>query len=224
MDPGEHVTSDPNVVQRHSSTMVRQWPLRDGGVATAWARVRLDLETERLSLRSWTATDTAWHRHLVAERGGVIPTLEDDARGSRESSRQTATTASCRLSSSAGRRGTRSATAASSSGARRSTNRSLPSSCSGWRTGTACDRGCGRRGRGRSRNRARAAMVHRACMEHAIVPGAHETGLRPASLCLGPSWRDRVERAGTPLRFDECAHSRRRTMAFPAIRASSPNR
>jgi len=25
------------------------------------------------------ATDTSWHRHLVAERGRVIPTLEDDA-------------------------------------------------------------------------------------------------------------------------------------------------
>lgn len=33
------------------------------------SRIRLDLETERLNLRPWTAGDTSWHRYLAGERG-----------------------------------------------------------------------------------------------------------------------------------------------------------
>lgn len=39
----------------------------------------LDLETERLHLRSWTVGDTSWHRCLVGERGRDVPTVEADA-------------------------------------------------------------------------------------------------------------------------------------------------
>ena len=33
------------------------------------SHIRLDLETERLHLRPWTAGDTSWHRYLAGERG-----------------------------------------------------------------------------------------------------------------------------------------------------------
>lgn len=43
------------------------------------SRTPLDLETERLRLRSWTVSDTSWHRYLVKERGRDVPTVEADA-------------------------------------------------------------------------------------------------------------------------------------------------
>lgn len=42
--------------------------------------IRLDLETERLLLRSWTVDDTSWHRYLAGERGGGTPSVEADAK------------------------------------------------------------------------------------------------------------------------------------------------
>lgn len=55
-------------------------PLRNDGLMGSSSRIRLDLETERLHLRPWTAGDTSWHRFLVGERGGDIPTVEADAK------------------------------------------------------------------------------------------------------------------------------------------------
>lgn len=43
------------------------------------SRIRLDLETERLQLRPWAASDTSWHRFLVGERGQDTPTDDADA-------------------------------------------------------------------------------------------------------------------------------------------------
>ncbi|WP_371582794.1 GNAT family N-acetyltransferase [Streptomyces sp. NBC_01314] len=40
----------------------------------------LQLETARLSLRPWTESDVDAHRVLVAERGGGMPTVEDNRR------------------------------------------------------------------------------------------------------------------------------------------------
>ncbi len=42
-------------------------------------RVDLELDTSRLRLRRWTASDTSWHRYLVEERGGGLPSAEEDA-------------------------------------------------------------------------------------------------------------------------------------------------
>jgi hypothetical protein len=38
----------------------------------------LTLETARLSLRLWTESDVDAHRVLVAERGGGMPSIEDN--------------------------------------------------------------------------------------------------------------------------------------------------
>jgi RimJ/RimL family protein N-acetyltransferase len=40
----------------------------------------LQLETARLSLRLWTESDVDAHRVLVAERGGGMPSIEDNRR------------------------------------------------------------------------------------------------------------------------------------------------
>ena len=54
-------------------------PLRNDGWMESSSRIHLDLETERLHLRSWITGDTSWHRHLVGERGRDAPTVEADA-------------------------------------------------------------------------------------------------------------------------------------------------
>ncbi len=48
-------------------------------VDSAPPRVDLDLDTSRLRLRRWTDSDTSWHRYLVQERGGGLPSAQDDA-------------------------------------------------------------------------------------------------------------------------------------------------
>jgi RimJ/RimL family protein N-acetyltransferase len=40
----------------------------------------LQLETARLSMRPWTESDVDAHRVLVAERGGGLPSIEDNRR------------------------------------------------------------------------------------------------------------------------------------------------
>jgi len=43
-----------------------------------FAPMSFHLETARLSLRPWAPEDTSWHRDLVTERGGEMPTAEAD--------------------------------------------------------------------------------------------------------------------------------------------------
>jgi RimJ/RimL family protein N-acetyltransferase len=45
-------------------------------VSEDFARMALELETERLRMRLWQKSDAVWYRDLVAERGGDVPTLE----------------------------------------------------------------------------------------------------------------------------------------------------